>query len=312
MKTENINNIHADISAQTAVNPAETPGAPPPESTPDSESQAAGAQSSTRRRVPGFIKKPRADSPLWRLPEDIQAELMDFMESRTLAETARFMAEKGVQTSVSALCRFRAGWIMRLDRMEDESATDLLATEPDENRAEVNNEELFELGQRRLMTRAIRLGDDKAWARLHRLRQHEQWLALQARRVKALEARTGSGPVSESPDRASPTRPSVPPPPAETSLPSSDGVTSASTLPPDPRITEVEFRPGRPSAPDSSAVQSAPSITARDIVPAPNGHPLPTSPENARNSAYFRIIEPLSAEKSETKNGAPAAAAPAA
>jgi hypothetical protein len=186
MKTQYTNNIHDQ-------NNNHNNGTPQPEPRTDGtdpvETPPAAAPPNPPRRVPGFLHTQRQDSPLWRLPEHMQDIIIDYLQTHSLLDTVDFLKKSGLETSKSALARFRSAYQMRMDRFEDEASLEMAVSEPDESKVNLSDEELFKLGQRRLMARAIRLGDDKAWARLQRLRQQEQFLALQARRIKAIEDR---------------------------------------------------------------------------------------------------------------------------
>ena len=172
--------------------------------TPDKRSSAHAATSAKQRnknhsasprlRVKQFPRKPRSDSPLNLLSDDRQAALIEFLTDHPLREAVQQLAAEGVQTTESALSRFRAAYALRLDDGPEQAAIEFLA-QPSQKPGEIlSREELFERGQYKLMARAILNNDHKAWCSLHRARQQEErfkqnveWRKLEERRVVLVE-----------------------------------------------------------------------------------------------------------------------------
>jgi hypothetical protein len=258
------------------------------------------------RQTVAFFKKRRADSPLWSLPEDQQALLFKLLESQSLDAVVVAAANIGIPTSRSALSRFRHGYFMQCNCMADEAAIEALALESADDQPQVTSAQLFELGQRRLMARAIRMGDDKSWARIHRLRQQEEMLELQRTRLQALEERNQllrehrkSSPLPVPNDRWNPVGQGEPaefanghtPVPAtgraplprrrNAPPPQPDASGEPNTLPAsDPSVLSVPF----PSAPHAVA-----AVEAEALAQVATGQPT------ALNPASSHIIPPLAA-----------------
>src|SRR5581483_2887996 len=160
-----------------------------------------GAESSQRPR------KARADSPLWSLPEQARAELMEFMGSHTLKEAQDLLKEKHeITISLSGLSRFRGAYEER--RMSAEEAGTMEAIVEGERarrrgenegggEAAISEDEIFAYGQRRFATLAIRTGNGLAWQRMQRLRQNEERLGLEDRRVHLLEEKARRADATE-------------------------------------------------------------------------------------------------------------------
>jgi hypothetical protein len=70
----------------------------------------------TKNRTNLASRKPRSDSPLWRLPPALQRELVAYMDEHGLRETNEWLIKQAVRTSVSALSRFR----IRYEAMADQ------------------------------------------------------------------------------------------------------------------------------------------------------------------------------------------------
>jgi hypothetical protein len=298
--TVDINNIHLNGNSPNHLDgtPVNTPqNAASPRSAPPADRATSGAAAAPKPKVPGFMNKPRADSPLWRLPDDIQSALIDFIEVRTLGEAVKFMAEQGVKTSRSALGRFRAAYLMLQDRSEDEGALEMMACEPGEHRADVSADELFELGQRRLMARAVRLGDDRAWARLHGLRLQQERMRLLERKVRALEELAAAGRSPQDGERSAGTLKMK----VGTDLPKSDENAPYSRI--------VPLIPTELATPETNREvardQSSPGAGAADGNPGKSNQIKPLNGEsqlcqpglNGEKAPYSRIVPLIPTDK---------------
>jgi hypothetical protein len=150
-------------------------------------------------------RKPRCDSPMNRLPDDRQAALVDFIDHHTLAEAVEYLAAaEGIKTTQSSLTKYRASYQTRQDLDKDSGCLDVNIDQSQQASHGLTREQLYDLGQERLMIRAIRLGSHTAWSKIHLLRQNQEricqnqqriqesaeWRKLEERRVKLLEQKT--------------------------------------------------------------------------------------------------------------------------
>ncbi len=146
------------------------------------ENQPAGAPAQRKRR---------SDSPLWSLPEKKQAEIIGFLREHSLQDAAEWLGREGIQTSDTALSRFRAAYETRQSVSEQEATLEVVAEESRQGSKDgegtLTEDELFAFGQRKFAAKAIRNNDGLEWHRMQRLRQNEEWLALEGRRVHLLE-----------------------------------------------------------------------------------------------------------------------------
>ncbi len=132
-------------------------------------------------------RKPRGDSPLRRLAPERQDALMEYLETHTLKETKAWLAEQGVETSISALGAYRAAEEMRERAREEEAGVEVFLEELRRERPDLTEEEVFACGQMQFALRALRKGDDMAWSRAQRLRLSQARLNLEDRRVELIE-----------------------------------------------------------------------------------------------------------------------------
>ena len=137
-----------------------------------------------------------------RLSDDRQAALADFIDHHTLAEAVAYLdTAEGIKTTQSSLTKFRASYQTRQDLDKDSGSLDANIDQSQQASHGLTREQLFDIGQERLMIRAIRLGSHTAWSKIHHLRQNQEricqnqerirenaeWRKLEERRVKLLE-----------------------------------------------------------------------------------------------------------------------------
>ena len=194
---------HATKSAKSACKATARTG----RSTPGPSASAATmdhGQRTTDKTPPITGRKRRCDSPLNRLPEDRQSALIDFLRNHTAREALQQLAAEGVTTSESSLSKFRGSYKARQDLQQDSGALEENIEQSQQADHGLTPEQLFQVGQERLMIRAIRLGSHTAWANIHQLRQTQErlsqnqeklnqnaeWRKLAERRLKRLEQKT--------------------------------------------------------------------------------------------------------------------------
>ena len=128
-------------------------------------------------------RKPRADASLKTLPEERQAEIIEYMRSHKLAETRAWLTEQGITASIGALSGFWSWWHVdvRLKHQMKEAATiadelkSVLATLPQLN---LNEEQLNLVAQAAFEVDAVKREDFDQFVALRQLRQKDRRLAL--------------------------------------------------------------------------------------------------------------------------------------
>ena len=129
-------------------------------------------------------RKPRADSSLKTLPDERQAEIIEYMRGHKLAETRAWLAEQGLETSVGSLSGFWSWWHVeiRLKHQLKEAASiaeelkSVLGTLPQLN---LNEEQLNLVAQTAFEVDAVKREDFDQFVALRSLRQKDRKLALE-------------------------------------------------------------------------------------------------------------------------------------
>jgi len=107
--------------------------------------------------------KPRADSKLKTLPDERQAEIVDYARDHTITETVTWLSANGVQTSRAALSPFLSWYHMKSQLTQNQSAVqEVLATLTEQNPA-ITPEQLNEIGHKFFTALALEKRDPRAW-----------------------------------------------------------------------------------------------------------------------------------------------------
>src|SRR5438552_9501288 len=128
-------------------------------------------------------RKPRADASLKTLPEERQAEIIEYMRSHKLAETRAWLTEAGITASVGALSGFWSWWHVdvRLKHQMKEAASivgelkSMLSSMPHLN---LNEEQLNLVAETAFEVDAVKREDFDQFVALRQLRQKDRRLAL--------------------------------------------------------------------------------------------------------------------------------------
>ncbi len=106
-------------------------------------------------------RKSRADSPLWNMGEERQAEVIEYLRDHTFTETRKMLAAEGIQTSEGSLCQFRAKYLMRRKVVEKAAAREVVEDEMKAHQEQptMTSEELFGFGQDQLAMQALLNGN---------------------------------------------------------------------------------------------------------------------------------------------------------
>jgi hypothetical protein len=135
-------------------------------------------------------RKMRSDAKLWLLSEDKQAEIIELLQKTSLKDSKELLAREGIETSVSALSEFRTRYLMVKRIEEMEAAREVVETRKlgrqNEEPPLLTKAEMFDFGQDQFAAQALLNGNVMEWQRMQKLRQAQEWIELERRRV-ALE-----------------------------------------------------------------------------------------------------------------------------
>lgn len=134
------------------------------------------------------IKKPRADSALKTLSEERQADVIELMRKRTIAEARKELEKDGLKTSDAALSNFWSWWHLRQQFTQAERWSEDMVELLKEEQPGLSAEALERYGNRVFQARALALeqADPEAAALIwHRM----QKLNLQGEMVKLERAK---------------------------------------------------------------------------------------------------------------------------
>lgn len=93
-------------------------------------------------------RKTRADAKLKTLPEQWQQQIVDFARDHTLAETAAWLREDGIETSVTGVSLFLNWFKLNAARMRNESTTQTLLEQLKVEVPGLSESQIDEIGQR--------------------------------------------------------------------------------------------------------------------------------------------------------------------
>lgn len=116
-------------------------------------------------------KIPRPDAKLKRLPEEVQAHIVEMCGLPNITQKhilEWILAECDVQSSPAALSEFLSWHAARQEARQDEARVDAYLDEERQLHPEWSDEQLFERGQRMFSLLAISKQDPKAWTSVQR------------------------------------------------------------------------------------------------------------------------------------------------
>lgn len=124
-------------------------------------------------------KKPRSDSPLRSLPEDVQAEVIGWLKEKSQAEVRRLVkSAHGFEPSDAALSGFWSWYHVRRQLARNESTAQALVAELAQENPDISPEKLQEAGQAFFSALAVEQQDAIAWAAAQKIGIARQQLAL--------------------------------------------------------------------------------------------------------------------------------------
>ena len=115
------------------------------------------------------LEKPRSNSTLKTLPEDRQADIAEYAQDHSLADTLTWLKVNGVDTSTGAISRFLSWYSVRRQLVQNKSAVQEVIRHLKEEDPDTTPEQLSALGEKFFLGLAIANRDPHAW-----------WLAQQA------------------------------------------------------------------------------------------------------------------------------------
>jgi len=123
--------------------------------------------------------KPRSDSKLKTLPEERQAEIADFAQSHSLAETRDWLHKGGVDCSISSLSQFLS-WFRITEQLARNRATvQTLLEEVSKQDSSVAAARIDELGHLFFAAQALERQDPRSWYLGQRLALRKVQLMLE-------------------------------------------------------------------------------------------------------------------------------------
>lgn len=133
-------------------------------------------------------KKPRADSPLNRLPQERQDELFEFACVHTLAETVAWLREGDVTTCISAVGNWLSAQNLRRQFHRNASAVETLV-HTFESASEAKGkkwepEEIQRVGQAFFSAMAMEQQNPRIWSLTQRLALQKEHLTLEQSKLK--------------------------------------------------------------------------------------------------------------------------------
>ncbi len=111
-----------------------------------------------------ILRKPRKDSHLKTLPEQKQAEIIEYLRSNTYPDTVKWLAGSGISTSHNALSRFWKDWHLRQQLEHNESTVSQVMKDL-KNTADFSEKELLQAGHKYFSVMAIAEEDSLTWKR---------------------------------------------------------------------------------------------------------------------------------------------------
>lgn len=141
------------------------------------------------QRVPQGRMKPHPQSRLKTLPESVQGEIWDYAQSHSLEDTARWLRERGIKTSRSAISSFLSWYAMRRQLEKNETVVQAVLEHLKLHGAGWTEEQLAQAGQAFFTALALEQQDVRAWAAAQRIALQREQLRLDRERLDFLRQR---------------------------------------------------------------------------------------------------------------------------
>ena len=126
------------------------------------------------------------------LPEERQAEIMAYLDQHSLAETAEWLKQDGFKVSPTALSYWRSDYLLRSAMKQVDADAQTFMDQLRSQNPELTQDKIFAMGQQFFNMQAIRMADDKMWARTQKLRIAEARTGLEERRIAVLEKKAAA------------------------------------------------------------------------------------------------------------------------
>jgi len=124
-------------------------------------------------------KKPRSDSPLRTLPEDVQEQVIVWLKEKPQAEVRRLVKDAyGFAPSDGALSGFWSWFHLRRQLARNSAVTESLVAELAQRNPDLSPDALLEAGQAFFSALAVEQQDAKAWTETQKIGIARQQLAL--------------------------------------------------------------------------------------------------------------------------------------
>lgn len=115
-------------------------------------------------------RKPRSDSPLRMLPDEAQAEVMEWLKTLPQREVcAKVKAAHGFRPSPAALSSFWSWYQLRDQLTRNEATASALVESMAESNPDLSPDKLEEIGQAFFTALALESRDPKAWESTQRI-----------------------------------------------------------------------------------------------------------------------------------------------
>src|SRR4051794_5510495 len=132
------------------------------------------------------LRKPHSNSPLRMLPEERQEKLISLLNQKSQLEVQKHLAGEGITISLGGLSHFYQWWHLRQQFKRNEDSVNNLMELLRQEQPELSEEKVFNYGQRVFTLLAMENESVADWSRIQRLRQQEQTLKLEERRLVIL------------------------------------------------------------------------------------------------------------------------------
>jgi hypothetical protein len=129
------------------------------------------------------------------LPEQRQAEIIEYIHTHTLAATVKWLEAAGISVSRMTVSRFVQWTQFRDFAFQCCDSIEIMLREIKSQHPDITQDKLDSIGQMMFTTLAIRLQDPLAWKRVQEVRLKHKSLALEERKVKVLEQNQSPDPA---------------------------------------------------------------------------------------------------------------------
>jgi hypothetical protein len=114
-------------------------------------------------------KKPNANSPLQMLPAERQAQIIEWLNTRSIEDTRKQLLADGFKTSSGALSEFRSWWELRQRLKRNESRVQAWLEDKAKREPSIPTEQLTAYGQEMFTLLAMDQEDSKEFVRVQKL-----------------------------------------------------------------------------------------------------------------------------------------------